>query len=246
MTIRNPAVNGLQPCYKSAAFYDLLNKRKDYDAEVKILEKVIEKHKQSPGKRLLDLACGTGEHIKYLASTMTCEGLDLDPSFVEIAREKLPELVFHEGDMTSFKLPGKYDVITVLFSSIGYVKTRDVLLATIKNIFEHLEPGGLLIIEPWYTPETFLLGHSTVVNEETDSVKIVRMNLWLEKDGVSQGHSQMLVMHSAGIEHIVELHELALFTDEEYKQAMEAAGLEVVEHDQYGLIGRGLFVGRKP
>lgn len=46
-------------------------------------------------------------------------------------------------------------------------------------------------------------------------------------------------MNSAGIQHIQELHELAFFTNEEY------AGLEVVDADESGPIGSGLFVERK-
>ena len=41
----------------------LLNKQKDYAHEVSVLERLIVKHKQSPGSRLLDVACGTGQHI---------------------------------------------------------------------------------------------------------------------------------------------------------------------------------------
>jgi hypothetical protein len=36
---------------------------------------------------------------------------------------------------------------------------------------------------------------------------------------------------------------MALFTDEEYRQAFDAAGLSV-EHDPEGLIGRGLYIAQ--
>ncbi|MBX9938458.1 MAG: class I SAM-dependent methyltransferase [Candidatus Obscuribacterales bacterium] len=235
----------LKPCYQSAGFYDLLNRQKDYAAEVAYLSSRIEKHKKSEGNRLLDVACGTGQHIYFLQTSMKCEGLDIDSEFLDICSDKLPGMKFHLGDMTNFQLADKFDVVTCLFSSIGYVKTVDLLDSTIKNMADHINPGGLLIIEPWYTPATFKPGHSTVIVEETDEYKIVRMNLWLQKEMVAQGHSHILVMNNAGIQHIQELHELALFTNEEYAASMRAAGLEVVEVDENGPIGRGLFVGRK-
>jgi SAM-dependent methyltransferase len=119
----------LKPCYQSAGFYDLLNRQKDYAAEVAYLAARIEQHKQAPGNRLLDVACGTGQHIYFLQTSMKCEGLDIDSEFLDICTVKLPGMKFHLGDMTNFQLPDKFDVVTCLFSSIGYVKTFDLLLA---------------------------------------------------------------------------------------------------------------------
>lgn len=231
-------------CYRSSAYYDLLNRQKNYSDEARILQAKLSKHGKSPGGRLLDVACGTGQHVFYLRQNMTCQGMDIDPSFLSIARQRLPDVPFHRSDMTTFKLDDKFDVITCLFSSIGYVKTQEALARSVRNMVDHLAPGGLLVIEPWYTPSTFKNGHSTVVTEETENFKIVRMNLWLQKGQLSQGHSHILVMSDSEIRHMEELHELGLFTNEQYNDAMQAAGLDV-EYDDYGLIGRGLFVGHR-
>ncbi|MDQ3459530.1 MAG: hypothetical protein M3498_09575 [Deinococcota bacterium] len=42
-----------------------------------------------------------------------------------------------------------------------------------------------------------------------------------------------------------ELHELGLFSHEDYLRAFHEAGLEV-RHDPEGLMGRGLSLGRRP
>jgi hypothetical protein len=55
-----------------------------------------------------------------------------------------------------------------------------------------------------------------------------------------------VVGRPGGIEHWEDRHLLGLFTHRQMLDAFEAAGLEVVEYDPHGLIGRGLYVARRP
>lgn len=47
-----------------------------------------------------------------------------------------------------------------------------------------------------------------------------------------------------GVNNFTELHELGLFTREQYLEAFRSADLQVVD-DQEGLMGRGLYTGTK-
>ena len=53
-----------------------------------------------------------------------------------------------------------------------------------------------------------------------------------------------LVRDPDGVEHFTESHTMGMFTDEDYRAAFEAAGLEV-ELDEKGSMGRGLYLGRR-
>ncbi len=229
---------------KTAQYYDLIYSQKDYQAEVEKLVTFIGENHSPDADRLLDVACGTGHHIQYLKEHFIVEGLDLDPKLLEIARKRNPEITFHEGDMIEFDLGHKFDILTCLFSSIGYVKTQENLNKTIATMAHHLNPGGLLIIEPWFTPQDWRPGtlHAQVIDEP--ELKIVRMNLSLSEGSVSFFDFHYLIGTLDGIEHFVERHELGLFETEEMKSAFTEAGLQVI-HDEEGLTGRGLYIGVK-
>jgi hypothetical protein len=54
-----------------------------------------------------------------------------------------------------------------------------------------------------------------------------------------------LVATPGKVEHLTEEHVLGLFTDDEHREAFERTGLET-GHESEGLMGRGLWIGRRP
>ncbi|MDP9314204.1 MAG: class I SAM-dependent methyltransferase, partial [Chloroflexota bacterium] len=131
------------------------------------------------------------------------------------------------------------------FSSIGYVKTRSHLQQAIHTMSEHLVSGGLLMIEPWFTPDTFHPGYISAVFVDQPDLKIARMNVTTVEGTVSMLDFNYLVASIDGVDYFRERHELGLFTHQEYIAALEEQGLEVT-HLADGLMGRGLYVGIKP
>jgi ubiquinone/menaquinone biosynthesis C-methylase UbiE len=232
---------------KSAQYYDEIYASidKDYAAEASKAHEFIQKHTQTKGKQLLDVACGTGFHASLLSKYYQVEGLDLDAKMLAVAKKKHPKIRFHQGDMTDFNLKNQFDVIVCLFSSIGYVRTKSRLQEAIKTMSGHLLPGGVLLIEPWFTPEQWNPGRAFMTQVNKPDLKIVRMSYSGQRGKISILEFQYLVGTSKGIEHSLEIHELGLFTHKEYMDAFKATGLSVT-HDAEGLDGRGLYIGLKP
>jgi ubiquinone/menaquinone biosynthesis C-methylase UbiE len=231
---------------KSAQYYDEIYASidKDYSAEADKAHKTIQKYKQSKGKLLLDVACGTGAHAGPLGKYFQVEGLDLDPQMLSVASKKHPKITFHQGDMTDFDLGHQFDVIVCLFSSIGYVKTKSRLQKAIKTMNRHLLPGGVLLIEPWFTPKQWHPGRAFMTQINKPDLKIVRMSHSGQSGKISFIEFQYLIGTAKGIEHLTEIHELGLFTHKEYMDTIKATGLNV-KHDSEGLDGRGLYIGTK-
>ena len=231
---------------KSAQYYDELYGElgKDYSAEADKAHRLIQKLKKSKGKRLLDVACGTGIHAGHLSKYYKVEGLDLDAKMLAVARRKHPKIRFTKGNMMEFNLRRQFDVITCLFSSIGYAKTKSNLNKAIKTMNEHLLPGGVLLVEPWFTPTQWHPGRVFTLQVDEPDLKIVRMSYSRQRGKIAVLEFQYLIGTPKGIEYSSEIHELGLFTHKEYLDAFKATGLKVI-HDPKGLDGRGLYIGIK-
>ena len=225
---------------RSARIYDAIYASvRDYPLEAAELDRLIQERR--PGARtLLDVACGTGAHLEHLTG-YEVEGLDLEPEMLAVARQRLPAVSFHEGDMASFDLGKRFDAVVCLFSSIGYVKTEERLRSAIASMARHLEPGGVLVLEPWLAPDEWKDRHIGAVFVDEPELKIARMNVPEREGDVSIVEFQYLVGTPDGIDRFSERHELGLFTVEQYLGAFRAAGLDA-DHDPQGPMGRGLYV----
>lgn len=232
---------------KSAHLYDTiyLNMGKDYAAESSKILALNEQYSKTRENTLLDVACGTGLHAGYLREYFRVEGLDIDEGMLAVAREKHPDIPFHHGDMLNFDLHKEFDIITCLFSAIGYMGNTTQLNQAVATMGRHLKPGGVLLIEPWFSPNAWHSGSVHAAFVDKPEMKIARMNISENKGNTSFFNFHFLVGTPNGIEHFTEYHELTLFTHDEYMNSFRTNGLDVF-HDTEGLYGRGLYISMKP
>lgn len=218
---------------------------KDYQAEAANVARLL-RARAPDARTILDVACGTGEHARYLAEDhgYAVHGLDIEPAFVELARRKVPSATFWRADMADFALDARFDVILSLFSSIGYLCTMERVERAFRCFRRHLEPGGLLVVEPWFAPDAWSPGRVHLHTAEAEGMRVVRMSHATVDGRISRLDFHYLIGSATGIDHRREIHELGLFTVGETRQALAAAGFRDVAHDGEGLTGRGLFTAR--
>jgi ubiquinone/menaquinone biosynthesis C-methylase UbiE len=228
---------------RSVQFYDAIHHFKDYSAASGQLQNLLQRQ-HSTAKTLLDVACGTGKHLEYLRNYYQVEGIDVNPDMLKIARQRCPEVPFHPASMVDFCLESNFDVITCLFSSIAYVKTRENLEKTLYSMVHHLRPGGVVVIEPFFSPKNYWTGTVTANFVDEPDLKIA----WMYISNPPQDRVAVLDIHYLvgtpdSVDRFEERHELGLFTHEEYLKAFRGAGLEVT-YDSKGLFGRGMYLGK--
>src|SRR5581483_4269814 len=154
--------------------YDAIYRHREYATQAEHLHALISE-RQPNARTLLDVACATGRHLEVLARYYEAQGLDINPTLLEIARKRCPTLTFHEASMLDFHLHHSFDVITCLFSSIAYVKSLDRLEQALERMSRHLTDGGLLIVEPWFTPQTYWTGTITANHVDEPDFKLTWM-----------------------------------------------------------------------
>lgn len=233
---------------KTPDLYDLIYcSFKDYRGEASRVADVL--RKWSPNVRtVLDVGCGTGEHALHLRSGhgLDVHGLDIEPAFVDLARSKVPGARFWRADMADFDLDERFDAIICLFSSIGYLKDHERLQQAFRTFGRHLNAGGLVLVEPWFTPADWHAGRIYVKTADAEDLRVVRMSHSGCRETLSVLDFHYLIGRPRGIEYCYERHELGLFTREETTLALRDAGFEDVFYDPVGIADRGLYIAVSP
>jgi len=103
------------------------------------------------GSRVLDLGCGTGlPTARQLADAgLDVVGVDLSASMIALARQHVPEAVFHQLDIADLVPggphdPGRFHAATAFFSLL-MLPRREIPYA-LRMVGELLLPGGLFAL----------------------------------------------------------------------------------------------------
>jgi hypothetical protein len=136
-------------------------------------------------------------------------------------------------------------VVTCLFSAIGYVESEAALRQAIAAMRAHLNPGGLLIVDPWFEPGQLTDGWISVLVGERADVVVCRMSRTVLDETKTRLEFEYLIGRPTGIERRQETHTLSLFTESQMTAAFQAADLRVTREPEV-LRTRGLYIAQAP
>ena len=122
---------------------------------------LIRQHTRRPAGTLLDIGCGGGKNVLNLKQAFTVTGLDLSPTMLAQAQALNPECRFIQGDMRSFQLDSRFDAM-LMDDAISHMHRLEDFVAAFSCAHAHLNPGGVLIVTPDVTTETFQQNSPTV------------------------------------------------------------------------------------
>jgi len=141
---------------KYAEIFDIIYKRKNYKSECDFLERVFKRYSQRRRIReILDIACGTGDHIICLAERgFDVSAQDISSDMLRIAKRKcynknLKISFMGRFPMQQFKHKNKFDAVIAMFSSIDYVLKLKEVKQVFINIRNCLRKKGLIVFDFW-------------------------------------------------------------------------------------------------
>ena len=106
---------------------------------------------------VVDIACGTGAVLLYLAERgIEVDGTDLSEEMCKVSASKAEEmnlkLNIYPANMTTFNSGRKYSLAIIARSGFMHLPDQKLQIEALKNIREQLLPGGILTFntfDPW-------------------------------------------------------------------------------------------------
>lgn len=212
--------------------------------------------------RILDLGAGGGHlscHLQDAGHRVTA--VDLSADMLALCRGLVPGCDAIQGDMRTLDLADPpherepFDAV-LLSDAIDYMTTPQDAAAAVATVARHLRPGGLAIIAPTYTRETFTPGaaESDGGRDPDDPTAPHLFSYVYALDPADPlGHRcEMLLLvlvrdpDTSRVEVIEDRHACGLFADADWRRWIAEAGLQTIDADDPRLLETPDLDGEAP
>jgi len=233
--------------HEMAPYYDTYLADKDYRRESRIIESIARRYGHSHGRSWLDVGCGTGQHLVHLRKHHSVMGIDQSPEMLRVARRRLPATSLRVGDVRTFRLRRRFDVVSCLFGVFGHLENERDVRRALARIAAHLVPGGVAIVEPWVDPGHYRAGLIHLVARDEPFTKAVRLSYSSRRgDRLVVRSHYLLATRGRPIRHYEEVNIGLMVSPRRLVEMMESAGLRARFRKRGLLPERGLLIGVKP
>lgn len=126
----------------------------DRKAECDFIEECVHRYSSSEEKSILDIACGTGIHLREFARRgRRVMGLDISEEMITFVRRRAEierlEINCVKADMKEFKTTRKYGCAVCMLDSFRFLLGEADILSHLRSVARAVKPGGLYILDLW-------------------------------------------------------------------------------------------------
>lgn len=228
-------------------YFDAYNINEQTEAKNALIEKLLKEQKV---KTVLDMTCGTGSQVFYLAARgYEIIGSDFSPAVLVTARDKAKainnDITFIDGDMRSIRV-GKFDAVITIFSAVSHL-TKDDFEKALKNISANLKDDGIYIFDV----SNLQAMTDEIVNEVMDMEKFVsgvKIHIFQHSEidrekGLLISHDQLTIFkNEQNPEKFTNTFSSQIYTAQELKEILARNGFEIVK--QYDMDGNNFIADK--
>lgn len=184
---------------------------------------------------IVDLGCGSGILARELVDAgYDVVGMDISPSMIEIARQRVPEAEFQVASFLQFPIPS-CRAVTALGEVFNYLFDSDNSLRSLstvcEKVFHALSPGGLFIFDV-AGPDRFQ-GQRQAFTEGVDWACLVEYH---HDESNRQLTRRIVTFRKIGENYRrqEEIHRQQLFDEREIRAMLESVGFHTQLVRAYG------------
>ena len=215
-----------------AHLWPVLSPPEDYASEACAIEAAIAPATPPDRRpRLLELGAGGGHTLVHLVDRFDCTAVDLSEPMLENCRRLAPDVRAIAGDMRSVRLGERFDAVLV-HDAIDYMATPDDARAAVRTVAAHLRPGGVAVIAPTYLADDFADHAYESDQGHADGLTLTYLGYVRRRGDDPQRfdlHLVYLIDRGGEVEVVHDPHPCGLFSGEQWRGWLEAAGLTVTD-----------------
>lgn len=205
-----------------------------------------------PVREVLELGCGGGHNAAHLRERFTMTLSDLSPEMLDVSRRLNPGNEHHLGDMRTLRLGRAFDAV-FLHDAVSYMTSEDDLRQAIATAYAHCRPGGVAVLLPDETAQTWAPGadHGGVDGPDGRGVRFLEWSwdpdpadTWTVTE-----YAFLLREADGSVRTVHETHRTGLFAREVWLKLLAEAGFTaelVVEQTTEDRTPRDCFVAHRP
>lgn len=137
-----------------AGWWPAISPPSEYAEEAALYVEMIQAAKSGPVHSVLELGSGGGNNASHMKHAFAMTLVEPADGMRELSRALNPECEHLPGDMRTVRLGRLFDAVFV-HDAVMYMTTEEDLRAALATVAAHLAPGGVTLVAPDATTETF-------------------------------------------------------------------------------------------